>query len=99
MDYNDNKSIEIRAENGKLRLMFDFSPDFIIELKRAVPFEKREYNPETREWKVDAGYKQAILAGAEKYFASACFVEDSTGGVKYRNLHTKQVSVQRRLFR
>lgn len=94
----DYKTIEIKAGNGKLSLLFDFNSDFIMALKRIVPFKNREYNPETRVWKVDAGYKRAILTEARKYFSSACFIEDSTEGVKYENLHTRKVSIQRRLF-
>lgn len=57
------------SPSGAVTMRFPFDPDFIDELKRAVPCRFRSYDPGSKTWRVLPPYASAAERLFQRYFA------------------------------
>lgn len=82
-------TIKITREVDWLLLEFDYDWDFIDAVKAIAPPEQRDYDPDTKLWRLDTDFVDDVLELAPKYFHSAVYeYRDDEGYMRWINLRT-----------
>ncbi|MCP9496673.1 MAG: hypothetical protein MSG64_19730 [Pyrinomonadaceae bacterium MAG19_C2-C3] len=87
-----------QTADGKFAVVSDYSINFIDSLKRRVPSDVREWNPDAQRWLIADSYRVSVAELAKSCFKDVCQREEFEGVTVTTDLRTGAQTHQPSLF-